>query len=46
MDNRDQHNADVTKLKDQIAQARADLAAEEARMDEERATLDAQSQKI
>ena len=33
----DQHNADVTKLKDQIIQAKADLAAEEARMAEERA---------
>ena len=34
------------KLKDQITQAKADLAAEEARMDEERAALDAQSQLI
>jgi len=42
----DQHNADVAKLKDQITQAKADLAAEEARMAEERAALDAQSQKI
>ena len=41
-----QHNADVTKLRDQITQAKADLAAEEARMDEERAALDAQSQLI
>ena len=42
----DQHNAEVTKLKDQITQAKEDLAAEEARMDEERAALDAQSQLI
>ena len=42
----DQHNTDVTKLKDQIAQAKAELAAEEARMDEERAALDARSQEI
>ena len=39
----DQHNADVTKLKDQITQAKADLVAEEARMTKERAALDAQS---
>ena len=42
----DQHNADVAKLKDQITQAKDDLAAEDARMAEERAALDAQSQKI
>lgn len=41
-----QHNANVTKLRDQITQAKADLAAEEARMAEERAALDAQSQLI
>ena len=41
-----QHNVDVAKLKDQIVQAKADLAAEEARMDEERAALDARSQEI
>ena len=41
-----QHNVDVTKLRDQITQAKADLATEEARMDEERAALDAQSQLI
>ena len=39
----DQHNAEVTKLKDQITQAKEDLAAEEVRMAEERAALDAQS---
>ena len=40
----DQHNADIAKLKDQITQAKDDLAAEDARMAEERAALDAQSQ--
>ena len=39
----DQHNAEVTKLRDQITQAKEDLAAEEARMIEELAALDAQS---
>ena len=29
---RDQHNAEIAKVKDQIAQAKADLAAENARM--------------
>ena len=43
---RDQHNADVAKLKDQIAQAKEDLAAEDTRMAEEWAALDAQSQRI
>ena len=43
---RDQHNADVAKLKDQIAHAKEDLAADDTRMAEERATLDAQSQRI
>ena len=42
----DQHNADVAKLKDQITQAKEDLAIEDARMTEERAALDAQSQQI
>ena len=42
----DQHNAEVTKLKDQITQAKEDLAAEEVRMAEERAALDALSQQI
>ena len=41
-----QHNADVTKLKDQITQAKADLVAEETMMAEEWAALDAQSQQI
>ena len=42
----DRHNAEVAKLRDQIAQAKEDLAAEEIRMAEERAALDAQSQRI
>ena len=42
----DQHNADIASLKDQITQAKADLAAEETRMAEERAALDAQAQRI
>ena len=29
---RDQHNAEIAKVKDQIAQAKADLATENARM--------------
>ena len=40
------HNTEVTKLRDQITQAKEDLAAEETRMAEERATLDAHSQRI
>ena len=43
---RDEQNAKIAKVKDQIAQAKADLAAQEARMDEERASLDARSQEI
>ena len=42
----DRHNAEVTKLKDQITQAKEDLATEDARMAEEWAALDAQSQQI
>ena len=42
----DQHNANIAKLKDQITQAKEDLAAEDTRMAEERAALDAQSQRI
>ena len=42
----DQHNADIVKLKDQITHAKEDLATEDARMAEERAALDAQSQQI
>ena len=40
-DNQDQHNMEVTKLRDQIAQTKEDLAAEETRMADERAALDA-----
>ena len=39
----DQHNAEVAKLRDQIAQAKEDMAAEDARMMAERADLDAQA---
>lgn len=39
--NRDEHNAEIAKVKDQITQAKADLAAEDARMTPERAALDA-----
>ena len=42
----DRHNANMAKLKDQITQAKEDLAAEDTRMAEERAALDAQSQRI
>ena len=42
-DDRDQHNAEGTKLRDQIAQAKEDLAVEETRMAEEWAALDAQA---
>ena len=42
----DQHNADIASLKDQITQSKADLAAEEIRMTEERAASDAQAQRI
>ena len=41
--NQDEHNAEVAKVKDQIAQAKADLAAENTRMATERAELDAQA---
>lgn len=45
-DNQDEHNAEVRKLRDQIAQAKEDMAAEETRMAEERAALDAQAQRV
>ena len=38
---RDQHNVEISKVKDQIAQAKADLAAENARMATEQAELEA-----
>ena len=40
---RDQHNAEIAKVKDQITQAKADLAAENARMATERAELEARA---
>ena len=43
---RDQHNADIAKLKDRIAQAKADLATENARMATERVELEAQAYRI
>ena len=43
---RDQHNADIANLEDQITHAKEDLATKDARMAEERAALDAQSPQI
>lgn len=42
----DTHNAEIAKVKDQITQAKADLAAEDTRIAAERATLDAQAYRI
>ena len=42
--NQAQHKVDVAKLQDEIAQAKEDLNAENARMATERATSDAESQ--
>ena len=42
----DQHNAAVARLRDEIAQAKEELNAEGTKMAEERAALDAQSQRI
>src|SRR3954470_15500746 len=42
----DAHNAEIAKVREQITQAKADLAAEEARMAAERAALDAQAYKL
>ena len=42
----DAHNAEITKVKYQITQAKADLAAEDTRMAVERAALDAQAYQI
>ena len=42
----DAHNAEIAKVKDQITQAKADLAAEDSRMAAERAALDAQAYQI
>ena len=40
------HNAEIAKVKEQITQAKADLAAEDARMTAERAALDAQAYRL
>ena len=42
----DAHNVEIEKVKEQITQARADLAAEDARMTAERAALDAQAYRL
>ena len=44
--NQDEHNAEIVKVKDQITQAKADLAAEDTRMAAERAALDAQAYRL
>ena len=44
--NQDEHNAEVAKVKDQITQAKADLAAEDTRMVAERAELEAQAYRL
>ena len=46
LDTQDQHNAEVARLKEQITQAKADLVAEDNRMVEEQAALNAQAQQI
>ena len=43
---RDQHNTEIAKVKDQITQAKADLAAENARMATEWAELEAQAYRL
>ena len=45
-DNQEQHKVEVAKLCDEIAQAKADLVAESARMAAERAFLNAQVERI
>ena len=45
-ENQAQHKVDVAKLRDEIAQAKEELNAENARMATEQATLDAESQWI
>src|SRR3954466_8293054 len=42
----DAHNAELAKVREQINQAKADLAAEETRMAAERAALDAQAYRL
>ena len=41
--NQAQHNAEIAKLRDEVAQAKQDLAAEDVRMAAEQAALDAQA---
>ena len=40
------HNAEIAKVREQIVQAKADLAAEKDRMAAEQAALDAQAYKL
>ena len=42
----DIHNAEIAKVREQITQAKADLAAEDTRMATERAALDAQAYRL
>ena len=42
----DIHNVEIAKVKEQITQAKADLAAEDARITAERAALDAQAYRL
>ena len=42
----DAHNAEIAKVREQITHAKADLAAEDARMTAERAALDAQAYRL
>ena len=42
----DTHNTEIAKVKEQISQAKTDLAAEDTRMAAERAALDAQAYKL
>ena len=42
----DAHNTEIAKVKEQITQAKTDLAAEDTRMATERATLDAQAYRL
>ena len=44
--NQVQHNTEVEKLREEIARAKKDPVAENARMTVERAVLDAQAQRI
>ena len=44
--NQEEDNAEIAKVKDQITQAKADLATENARMATERAELEAQAYRI